>query len=442
MYDLTNIFEVFLPQLLTYPNPTDPLNGEAAALQMREPERYQQKVKEYVQKYARPEDFSNDGDDDNGSDNYTFESSESEKEDGGGQRRGAGTSGAQAGSSSTGGGPSAKSQPHTSHMAQPPPNDADVVEMLPAVLRHLSDLRKDPGLAESVFTAVRIQALRQTPVLPAKGRILARVAALAISAPNRIVSEVCAAACACLVSCIARTDSADKAACFIVGLCDALGAIREGVRRGQRNIPIKFLQTFERDYVEEFPVGADASCADTSSAHATSRPRSPPESKIDILPRRAALRATIALLRRSISAPAALAGGDELSAAEQRYARHMWESVNDDVCNVVALASLPSSSPFRCLMRVAISFESHIHAANGQMNPIRSHLVVRLLAILRLIADPRGLCPRLWARVGVAAVMRGSPEVAAASADVVRDGFVANLPAHEIIDTVDPFLET
>jgi ubiquitin-conjugating enzyme E2 H len=57
MYDLTNIFEVFLPQLLTYPNPTDPLNGEAAALQMREPERYTAKVREYVQKYARPEDF-------------------------------------------------------------------------------------------------------------------------------------------------------------------------------------------------------------------------------------------------------------------------------------------------------------------------------------------------------------------------------------------------
>jgi hypothetical protein len=57
MFDLVNIFEVFLPQLLTYPNPTDPLNGEAAALQMREPERYQQKVREYVLKYARPEDF-------------------------------------------------------------------------------------------------------------------------------------------------------------------------------------------------------------------------------------------------------------------------------------------------------------------------------------------------------------------------------------------------
>jgi len=57
MYDLINIFEVFLPQLLTYPNPTDPLNGDAAALQMREPDRYQQKVREYVQKYAKPEDF-------------------------------------------------------------------------------------------------------------------------------------------------------------------------------------------------------------------------------------------------------------------------------------------------------------------------------------------------------------------------------------------------
>eukprot|EP00182_Erythrolobus_australicus_P003815 CAMPEP_0185834070 /NCGR_PEP_ID=MMETSP1353-20130828/4229_1 /TAXON_ID=1077150 /ORGANISM="Erythrolobus australicus, Strain CCMP3124" /LENGTH=193 /DNA_ID=CAMNT_0028532423 /DNA_START=229 /DNA_END=810 /DNA_ORIENTATION=+ len=58
MYDLTNIFEVFLPQLMTYPNPTDPLNGEAAALQMREPERYNEKVREYVRRYAKQEDFS------------------------------------------------------------------------------------------------------------------------------------------------------------------------------------------------------------------------------------------------------------------------------------------------------------------------------------------------------------------------------------------------
>ncbi|PWN88192.1 hypothetical protein FA10DRAFT_268405 [Acaromyces ingoldii] len=52
MFDMINIFEVFLPQLLRYPNPTDPLNGEAAALLMREPKTYEAKVKEYVQRYA------------------------------------------------------------------------------------------------------------------------------------------------------------------------------------------------------------------------------------------------------------------------------------------------------------------------------------------------------------------------------------------------------
>ena len=45
MYDMINIFEVFLPQLLRYPNPTDPLNGEAAALLMRDPNTYNLKVK-------------------------------------------------------------------------------------------------------------------------------------------------------------------------------------------------------------------------------------------------------------------------------------------------------------------------------------------------------------------------------------------------------------
>lgn len=45
MFDMINIFEVFLPQLLRYPNPTDPLNGEAAALLMREPASYETKVK-------------------------------------------------------------------------------------------------------------------------------------------------------------------------------------------------------------------------------------------------------------------------------------------------------------------------------------------------------------------------------------------------------------
>ncbi|KAL2119641.1 hypothetical protein VTJ04DRAFT_6602 [Mycothermus thermophilus] len=52
MYDMINIFEVFLPQLLRYPNPSDPLNGEAAALLLRDPKNYEAKVKDYVQRYA------------------------------------------------------------------------------------------------------------------------------------------------------------------------------------------------------------------------------------------------------------------------------------------------------------------------------------------------------------------------------------------------------
>ena len=45
MYELLNIFETFLPQLLLYPNPADPLNGEAAALLMTSPDEYTAKVK-------------------------------------------------------------------------------------------------------------------------------------------------------------------------------------------------------------------------------------------------------------------------------------------------------------------------------------------------------------------------------------------------------------
>ncbi|KAL7673662.1 hypothetical protein ACOME3_008515 [Neoechinorhynchus agilis] len=52
LYDLLNIFQMFLPQLLMYPNPTDPLNSEAAQLMMKKKSEYEEKVKEYVQKYA------------------------------------------------------------------------------------------------------------------------------------------------------------------------------------------------------------------------------------------------------------------------------------------------------------------------------------------------------------------------------------------------------
>ncbi|CAN1846109.1 Ubiquitin-conjugating enzyme E2 5 [Linum perenne] len=57
MFDLLNVFEVFLPQLLLYPNPADPLNGDAAALMMKDREKYDQKVKEYCEKYAKKEDI-------------------------------------------------------------------------------------------------------------------------------------------------------------------------------------------------------------------------------------------------------------------------------------------------------------------------------------------------------------------------------------------------
>ncbi|EFN57287.1 hypothetical protein CHLNCDRAFT_57433 [Chlorella variabilis] len=58
MFDLVNVFETFLPQLLLYPNPSDPLNGEAAALHMRDPGAYQKKVKDYVVRYAKAEDVA------------------------------------------------------------------------------------------------------------------------------------------------------------------------------------------------------------------------------------------------------------------------------------------------------------------------------------------------------------------------------------------------
>jgi len=81
MFDLLNVFEVFLPQLLLYPNPTDPLNGEAAALLLREPERYSQKVREYVAKYARPEDIDKRAAKADGEDSEMSDVSSSESDD-------------------------------------------------------------------------------------------------------------------------------------------------------------------------------------------------------------------------------------------------------------------------------------------------------------------------------------------------------------------------
>ncbi|KAK6538876.1 Ubiquitin-conjugating enzyme E2 8 [Orbilia ellipsospora] len=59
MFDMINIFEVFLPQLLRYPNANDPLNGEAAALMMRNKDQYSAKVKDYVSRHATKEAIDN-----------------------------------------------------------------------------------------------------------------------------------------------------------------------------------------------------------------------------------------------------------------------------------------------------------------------------------------------------------------------------------------------
>lgn len=65
MYELVHIFDTFLPQLLLYPNPADPLNSEAAALLNRDPKAYERRVKDHVTKFASVDiKVSDDGDDD------------------------------------------------------------------------------------------------------------------------------------------------------------------------------------------------------------------------------------------------------------------------------------------------------------------------------------------------------------------------------------------
>jgi len=52
LFELKNIFEEFLPQLLLYPNPNDPLNPDAADLLLHHKKQYEEKVKKYVKLYA------------------------------------------------------------------------------------------------------------------------------------------------------------------------------------------------------------------------------------------------------------------------------------------------------------------------------------------------------------------------------------------------------
>jgi ubiquitin-protein ligase len=53
MYDLLNIFESFLPQLLNYPNADDPLNPEAARLYKLSIENFEVKFSGHKYSIAR-----------------------------------------------------------------------------------------------------------------------------------------------------------------------------------------------------------------------------------------------------------------------------------------------------------------------------------------------------------------------------------------------------
>lgn len=59
LYDLLNIVEWMIPGLLKEPNGSDPLNNEAATLQLRDKKLYEEKIKEYISKYATEKKYEN-----------------------------------------------------------------------------------------------------------------------------------------------------------------------------------------------------------------------------------------------------------------------------------------------------------------------------------------------------------------------------------------------
>ena len=57
LYDLLNIVEWMIPGLLKEPNGSDPLNNEAATLELRDKKLYEEKIREYIDKYATEEKY-------------------------------------------------------------------------------------------------------------------------------------------------------------------------------------------------------------------------------------------------------------------------------------------------------------------------------------------------------------------------------------------------
>ncbi|KAH3900531.1 related to Ubiquitin-conjugating enzyme E2-24 kDa [Saccharomycodes ludwigii] len=72
IYDLVNVVEWMIPGLLKEPNGSDPMNKEAANLQLSDPKSYEERIRSYVEQYAnkkayiekfgKEDDYDEDGD--------------------------------------------------------------------------------------------------------------------------------------------------------------------------------------------------------------------------------------------------------------------------------------------------------------------------------------------------------------------------------------------
>ncbi len=329
--------------------------------------------------------------------------------------------------------------------------EADPASLLISVLRHLPILATNAEQAEGVFGTIRNSALRANPSLPYVPRVLSKVSALAISARDVRVRDVATAACASLVTCLSRTAGSEQAACYILGLCDALSNIQSSRARGSRD-PVLFLEDFETEYVNSVSMhDSNNNSADSGSPFS--------EEHLRIHPSKQSLRAILALLHRTVPIP----HRGMHHAAEQMYAGMMWVAMSDFTRSAVAMqlshpalltgchGHQPAIEAAKLLLvfvenvvqspvakvqmrnRVGASFAFHVHA-DGEAPSHRSELIIILLKILRLVASSLGICPKVWSEAGVHAVVRGSPAVAKAAAEIVEGGFVANFDSSEISD--------